>query len=458
MRKTIITLIVLCVLLVGCGNASSGTSKSAANNKNDFVGAYVGNLGSYLVLHSDKSADYYYLGFDKNHADSWKVKDNELIIKNEEGKSIKSDKIKKDSNIVNFPNQDGWDEEYFEHVNNSNKVLTPEDYLKLRNKCFKLTNSNKEQKNGFDKSTNNTYSAGNASFEVPGYFGGGEKSDDGDGLNFSVDDGSPFCYFWVNSNKQKNCKGLKESDYYDLLIGDVNSFSSDEVKLVDYHVDVNKKRVSFEFVLTSHQKDGSIYKFNCKGYTLVDEKYNEINNVVLFEAKDSQLSYFDDFDKIVESYSISKKKKDDNKKDNKVKEEDSSSSEAYDDDAVFYSTNNEENAKKGDRGVFSYMKSGESYNIFYIIDFDEGYVYRFIDGNGDDSCERVKIKSGTLNDTLTITYHDSGTEWSNYLHFKYVNSPDRLIVVDDDGFQDEYKPVDLDDALSIMDSLSIVDY
>ena len=126
--------------------------------------------------------------------------------------------------------------------------------------------------------------------------------------------------------------------------------------------------------------------------------------------------------------------------------------------SVSYSTNSSSTVKEGNRGVYSYKSRGGSYEIYYIIDFDEGYVYRFIDGNGEGSCDRVKIVQGDLNSTVIITYHDGGDTWSNGLHFKFARQPDHLIVEDQDGYEDDYYSTDLENAISIRDSKKIVDY
>lgn len=125
---------------------------------------------------------------------------------------------------------------------------------------------------------------------------------------------------------------------------------------------------------------------------------------------------------------------------------------------AYFSTNDLETTRKGNTGAFSYKSRGGSYDIYWIIDFDEGYVYSFTDGNGDASCARIAIGSGTLNDVVIITYHDGNSSWSYGLHFKWKNQPDHLIVQDNDGFTYDYYCTDLNSALSIKNEKTIYDY
>lgn len=125
---------------------------------------------------------------------------------------------------------------------------------------------------------------------------------------------------------------------------------------------------------------------------------------------------------------------------------------------VSYSTNDYETAKKGDSGVFSYKNKSGSYDIYWIINFDDGYVYWFTEGNGDSTCDKVKIVSGTLNDKIKVTWHDGGEEWSWHLHFKYVNNPVTLIVNDHNGFTNEFTTTDLDGAIELCNTKTIVEY
>ena len=128
------------------------------------------------------------------------------------------------------------------------------------------------------------------------------------------------------------------------------------------------------------------------------------------------------------------------------------------DSPEYYSTNNSSTVKNGNSGVYSYRSRGGSYYVYYIIDFDKRYVYFFTEGNGDESCMRTKIESGDLNDVLIITYHDVDTPWSEGLHFKYKNQPSHLIMQDHNGFEYDYYPTNLKEALALRDKKTFLDY
>lgn len=126
--------------------------------------------------------------------------------------------------------------------------------------------------------------------------------------------------------------------------------------------------------------------------------------------------------------------------------------------AEYHSTNDLDIAKEGNSGVFSYKKASGTYDIYYIIDFDEKYVYRFCDGNGDETCDRLKITKGDLNDKIIVTYHSGSDTWDNGLHFRFKNKPSNLILEDNDHYEYTFKPTNLNDALELRDSKTIVDY
>lgn len=155
---------------------------------------------------------------------------------------------------------------------------------------------------------------------------------------------------------------------------------------------------------------------------------------------------------------------DNENKDNSQNSDDSNStggngnSEKKDSDSVSYSTNNKATVKNGNSGVYAYKAVNGNYDIYWVIDFDEQCVYWFTDGNGDSTCDKVPMVSGSLNDVLIITYHDGDSEWSYGLHFKWKSQPDTLIMQDNNGFEYEYYTTDLEDVLALRASRTIIDF
>ena len=128
------------------------------------------------------------------------------------------------------------------------------------------------------------------------------------------------------------------------------------------------------------------------------------------------------------------------------------------DDSVSYSTNNRDKAKEGNDGIYAYKSLGGIYDIYYIIDFEGGYVYSFTDGNGNAICDRSRIDSGDLNSVLITTFHDGDDIWSYGLHFEWKNQPDHLVVEDNDGFETDLYYTGIKDAVKVMDTKSVIDY
>lgn len=114
--------------------------------------------------------------------------------------------------------------------------------------------------------------------------------------------------------------------------------------------------------------------------------------------------------------------------------------------------------RNGNTGVYAYKSKGKQYSVYYIIDFDEGYVYCFSEGNSNEICERVQIDYGDLNNGLVFTYHDGGDSWSYGLHFNWKRAPDHLILQDQYGFEYDFYSTDLDEALRLKGKKTIKDY
>lgn len=126
--------------------------------------------------------------------------------------------------------------------------------------------------------------------------------------------------------------------------------------------------------------------------------------------------------------------------------------------AAHYTSNPKDTYKDGNSGKYAYDDKGKNYRNYLVIDFDEGVVYLFEEGNGSTSSDRVKITEGDLNSTLIITYHDGGSVWQNAMYFKYKNMPDHLIFQDSSGFAWDFYPTNLTDALEILEDREIYDY
>ena len=98
------------------------------------------------------------------------------------------------------------------------------------------------------------------------------------------------------------------------------------------------------------------------------------------------------------------------------------------------------------------------YEHYYIIDFDEGYVYSFKDGNDNNDCQKLKIDSGNLKKELVLTYNGGKTKWDNKLYFQLEDNADFLLLEDKDGAKGYFVGTDLNKALELKDSKNIKDY
>lgn len=203
----------------------------------------------------------------------------------------------------------------------------------------------------------------------------------------------------------------------------------------------NLKGIIFDFSFTYD-------KYNISGkskwFAFPSESDNKWVNIAIMISDNAKYRYEEDFMKMIDA----------------IKKNDGSAGTTATTaiKSLYYSTNDKETAKDGNTGVYSYKSKGGKYNIYYIIDFDEGYVYRFIEGNGDETCDRLKIDSGDLNNGVIVTYHDGNDVWSNGLHFKWQRQPDHLILEDNSHFETDFYCTDLSEALRIKDKKKIIDY
>ena len=125
----------------------------------------------------------------------------------------------------------------------------------------------------------------------------------------------------------------------------------------------------------------------------------------------------------------------------------------------YYTSNDDSTYQDGDKGVYAYSRNAGSYKIYIIIDFDEGYIYYFCDGNGDTTCDRLGIDSGDLNSLCFFYYHFGEDDVALYaVNWAWQRNPDHLILQDEYGNNWDYYPEDLEGTLALRNTKDIIDY
>lgn len=113
--------------------------------------------------------------------------------------------------------------------------------------------------------------------------------------------------------------------------------------------------------------------------------------------------------------------------------------------------------KNGNSGVYAYKSKGGDYEEYWIIDFDDGYLYCFDNKSDNSSCSRFKIDSGDLNSYVSFTYHFPNENYEMAAHFKWAKQPDHLVIYVSDELQYDYYYANLSDALEIRNRKTIKD-
>ena len=326
----------------------------------------------------------------------------------------------------------------------------------------------KQVKDGFSESTNTTITVGSSNFSIPDYWKTSKSSSDL--YDASAESSGKAAVLEIrslnvnNDNVTVNFDTLKavndNGSAVKVFASAFASYSEASSEVFDNGV-IKGFIYRFNFV-----QDNLNGKAKCLLYPSESDRCWVY--IYLMETNNTDYTYFRDFDKIINSITIGPH--------TSVSEPSPQETTSVPETpaptitpapetpppekksgTVSYSTNTKATVKNGNSGVYSYKKSG-SYDVYYIIDFDDGYVYWFTDGNGDTSCDRLRIESGNLNDVLIITYHDGGDTWSYGLHFKFKNQPDHMIMEDNNHFEYDFYTTDLDEALLLKKSKTIHDY
>ena len=134
------------------------------------------------------------------------------------------------------------------------------------------------------------------------------------------------------------------------------------------------------------------------------------------------------------------------------KQKDSSNTETLDTDYVYYSSNLKDTVKNGNSGIYSYRDIGPYAHVYWLIDFDEGYIYHFTDDKNNKETNKFKIESGTLNNRVTISYQLNGSFVNEYFYFGHTKQYDCLVYQDKTGVSYSFAPTSLVEAQELLDA------
>lgn len=98
-------------------------------------------------------------------------------------------------------------------------------------------------------------------------------------------------------------------------------------------------------------------------------------------------------------------------------------------------TTEEKVEKQNDESVLAYVKRGQEYNIYYVIDL-KNQTAKYGTSYGEDPSVGAFKEGDNLNDGIDITFY-AGTEseYTERVHWHYVNNDSTLILIDANGFE-----------------------
>ena len=314
-----------------------------------------------------------------------------------------------------------------------------------------------------------TIQIGEYSFDVPDYWDFKDPylyAETGEGVTmvyYHVDDKIPIGSF-------EELEALSDS-FLEGLSNSIESFKKEYSKSVKFN----------EIGMVEQSFSGSTNDIDVKflNYLIFQSKTQSFISIMFGQSLKSEYDHVEEFQSLIKSIKTSDTKKviieeskdEDIKEDNllveqpekdEIKEEKTeeipATSESKPSSAAIYTSNGKDTYKNGNSGKYAYVASHKLYDSYIIVDFDDGYVYMFNEGDGNTTCDKVKIVSGTLNDVVIITFNDGGLKWSYGLHFKWAKQPDRLVLEDNDHYTYDYIGTDLQDALNHKNKKKIYNY
>ena len=272
------------------------------------VGTYIGSLGSFISVLDDKSAAYYYIGYDEPYTDcSWEYDGTTFSITIDDlDVTMRGDlpATGKESTLVG--NRDDWSDEIFKKIDSNSEILNADQYVELRKSTIEVPG--KDEMKGFNSASNASYTVNGHTFELPSYYGDPQNSTNDNIDSFYISDGTPFTDLMVtyiaDCSKNTDWGEKGQSAISDTISGLCENESIYDFWLADYQL--SKPFGAYlhtQFIAKfSISYDKQVYDYNVKAVSLYSETENAAYVFMLMEAADSEYGYFDDLDRIVSSF------------------------------------------------------------------------------------------------------------------------------------------------------------
>lgn len=278
------------------------------DEEQEAVGTYIGSLGSFISVLDDKSAAYYYIGYDEPYTDcSWKYDGTTFSITIDDlDVTMRGDLPTTDKEATLVGNRDDWSDEIFKKIDSNSEILNADQYVDLRKNTIEVPD--KDEMKGFNSASNVSYTVNGHTFELPSYYGDSRVSSDDKSMFFYIADGSPYTYLMVvyapDCNKNVDWGKNGQPAMTGALNGLYENSSSHNCWLVDYQLSKTfgtYLHAQFDAEMSLSQ-DKQVYDYNVKSVLLYNEAEDTMYEFLLMEAADSEYGYSDDLDRIVSSF------------------------------------------------------------------------------------------------------------------------------------------------------------
>lgn len=107
--------------------------------------------------------------------------------------------------------------------------------------------------------------------------------------------------------------------------------------------------------------------------------------------------------------------------------------------------------------VYAFTTEEGDFASYYVIDFEQGYIYMFHADEYDDSCFALPIEAGNLEDGLTASISDGYSMVPFTMHYKDANQTERVVMTIEGAYEVELVATSLEEALMVKEGKTIVE-